>query len=323
METPSRSGRVPSWLAVTLAAACGAGMAVQTRINGALGVAIGDGFTAGTISFGSGLLILLVVMACVPRGRTGLRVVVSDLRSGSAPLWSVLGGVAGAFFVLSQGITGAVIGVALFSVALVAGQTISGLVLDRVGFGPQGRSGFTWPRLTGAALAVIAVTWSMSAQLSREFPVWMLLMPVIAGFGSGWQSAVNGRLRVRSGSALTATFINFLVGTTALLAVTVIRNSLAGWPTGLPADPALYLGGVIGCVFIGVNAFLVAHTGVLLLGLGTVAGQLFASIAIDAIAPGDNPLGAPTVIGAALALAAVCIATIRVRPSAAGVTGAG
>lgn len=320
MLTPSGSRRVPAWLAIVLAALCGAGMAVQTRINGALGLAIGDGFSAGVISFGSGLLILILVMACVPKGRVGLGVVVADLRAGRAPVWSVLGGVAGAFFVLSQGITGAVIGVALFSVALVAGQTISGLVLDRMGFSPQGRTGFTWPRLVGAALAVIAVTWSMSSQLSGDFPLWMLLMPIVAGFGSGWQSAVNGRLRARSGSALTATFINFLVGTTALVILAIVRNSLAGWPTSLPAEPLLYLGGLIGCVFIGVNAFLVGHTGVLLLGLGTVAGQLFASVAIDAIAPGDTPLGVSTIIGAILALVAVCIATVRVRPGTTGAT---
>ncbi|WP_229727672.1 DMT family transporter [Mycetocola zhadangensis] len=311
-SSPSR--RLPVWLSLVLAAVCGAGIAAQTRINGALGLALGDGFTAGVISFGSGLLILLVVMAIVPKGRRGLGVVVAGLRDRSVPVWSVLGGVAGAFFVLSQGVTGAVIGVALFSVALVAGQTISGLVLDRRGFGSQAHVGFTWPRLTGAALTVVAVAISMSTQLRSDFPVWMLLMPLIAGFGSGWQSAVNGRVRARAGSALTATFLNFLIGTTALVLVAVVRNAFAGWPTSLPAEPLLYLGGAIGCVFIGVNAFLVSHTGVLVLGLGTVTGQLLTSVAIDAFAPGDNPLAATTVVGALLALVAVAIATLRVRP---------
>ena len=287
---------------------------MQTRINGALGVALGDGFTAGVISFGSGLVILTVVMAFVPRGRKGVGAVVSGLRDGSMPVWTALGGVAGAFFVLSQGVTGAVIGVALFSVALVAGQTISGLVLDRRGFGSQAHVGFTWPRLTGAALTVIAVAISMSSQLRGDFPVWMLLMPLVAGFGSGWQTAVNGRVRARSGSALTATFLNFLIGTAALVLVALIRNAFAGWPTSLPSQPWLYLGGAIGCVFIGVNAFLVSHTGVLVLGLGTVTGQLLTSVAIDAFAPGTTPLAATTVIGALLALVAVSIATLRVRP---------
>lgn len=306
--------RIPAWVALLLAALCGAGVAVQTRINGALGVALGDGFTAGLISFGSGLVILLVAMALVPKGRRGFGAVVAGLRDGSMPLWGVFGGVAGAFFVLSQGITGAVIGVALFSVALVAGQTISGLVLDRRGFGTQSHVGFTWPRLTGAGLTVVAVAISMSSQLRGDFPAWMLLMPLVAGFGSGWQSAVNGRVRARAGSALTATFLNFLVGTSALVVVAVIRNAFAGWPTALPTDPLLYVGGAIGCVFIGVNAFLVGHTGVLVLGLGTVAGQLFTSVAIDAFAPGDTPLAITTVLGAVLALLAVGIATLRVRP---------
>ncbi|MFU8946210.1 DMT family transporter [Mycetocola zhadangensis] len=305
---------LPAWFSLLLAALCGAGIAVQTRINGALGVALHDGFTAGVISFGSGFLILLIVMALVPKGRQGFGAVVSGLRDGSMPVWGVLGGVAGAFFVLSQGVTGAVIGVALFSVALVAGQTISGLMLDRRGFGSQAHVGFTWPRLTGAALTVVAVAISMSSQLRGEFPAWMLLMPLVAGFGSGWQSAVNGRVRARAGSALTATFLNFLVGTAALVVVAVIRNAFAGWPTSLPAEPLLYLGGAIGCVFIGVNAFLVGHTGVLVLGLGTVTGQLFTSLAIDAFAPGHTPLAVTTVVGALLALVAVAIATLRVRP---------
>jgi transporter family-2 protein len=310
---PPRSRRLPTWLALVLAALCGAGVAVQTRINGALGVAIGDGFTAGVISFGSGLLILVVVMALVPRGRRGLSEVVSGLRDRSMPVWSVLGGVAGAFFVLSQGVTGAVIGVALFSVALVAGQTISGLLLDRRGFGAAAHVGFTWPRLTGAALTVVAVVISMSSQLRGDFPAWMLLMPLVAGFGAGWQSAVNGRVRARADSALTATFLNFLVGTTALALLAVVRNTIAGWPTTLPTEPLLYVGGAIGCVFIGVNAFLVGHTGVLVLGLGTVAGQLFTSVAIDAFAPGSTPLATSTVAGAVLALVAVGVATLKVR----------
>lgn len=314
MVTSSPSRRLPAWLSIVLAAFCGAGIAIQTRINGALGVALGDGFTAGVISFGSGLVILLVVLAFVPTGRRGVGAVLAELRTGSMPLWGVLGGVAGAFFVLSQGITGAVIGVALFSVALVAGQTISGLVLDRRGFGAQTHVGFTWPRLTGAALTVVAVSISMSTQLRGDFPLWMLVMPLVAGFGSGWQSAVNGRVRAVAGSALTATFLNFVVGTAALVLVAVVRNAFAGWPTSLPAEPLLYLGGAIGCVFIGVNAYLVSHTGVLVLGLGTVTGQLLTSLALDAFAPGNTPLAATTVFGALLALVAVSIATLRVRP---------
>lgn len=308
-------GRVPTWLAVSLAAVCGALAAVQTRLNGALGVALGDGFVAAAISFGSGLVILSVCMVFVRSGREGLGKVSRALRNGSMPWWTVLGGLSGAFLVLSQGIAGAVVGVALFSVALVAGQTVSGLILDRIGFGPHGKVLSTWPRLIGAGLTIVAVVWSVSGQVGGTVPLWMLAMPLVAGFGTGWQSAVNGRVRARANSAFTATFINFVVGTTALVAVMLLRAGFVGWPDTLPTEPLLYLGGAIGCIFIGVNAYLVSHTGVLILGLGTVAGQLVGSVLIDAVAPGGAGLGLATIGGAVLALIAVAVATIRRRPT--------
>ena len=134
-ETHGRTP-IPVWLAIVFALICGAGVAVQSRINGELGQQLGDGFVAATISFGSGLLILLVALAIAPSGRRGLGRVASALRARSLPWWYVLGGSAGAFLVLSQGLTAAVLGVALFTVAIVAGQTVSGLVLDRIGLGP-------------------------------------------------------------------------------------------------------------------------------------------------------------------------------------------
>ena len=316
MNTPESHGRVPTWLAVTLAAICGALAAVQTRLNGALGVALADGFVAAAISFGSGLVILSVCLVFLRSGRQGLARVAGALHDRSMPWWTVLGGLSGAFLVLSQGIAGAVVGVALFSVALVAGQTVSGLVLDRIGFGPHGKVLSTWPRLVGAGLTIVAVVWSVSGQIGGTVPLWMLAMPMVAGFGTGWQAAVNGRVRARAHSAFTATFINFVVGSTVLVAVMLVRAGFVGWPERLPTEPVLYLGGAIGCVFIGVNAFLVSHTGVLILGLGTVAGQLIASVVIDAVAPGGAGLGFATVGGAVLALVAVAVATIRPRPTA-------
>ncbi len=315
-DASSAQRRVPAWFAIALAAMCGALIAVQTRLNGALGLALGDGFVAAAISFGSGLLILTITLALVRRGRVGLGRVAGALRDRSMPWWTVLGGLSGAFFVLSQGITGAAVGVALFSVAIVAGQAVSGLVLDRIGFGPHGKVLTTTPRMLGAALTLVAVVWSVSGQIGGSVPLWMLAMPLVAGFGTGWQSAVNGRVRARADSALTATIINFIVGTTALVALMLVRAAFVGWPERLPSEPLLYLGGAIGCIFIGISAFLVSHTGVLILGLGTVAGQLVASVFIDAVGPGADGLGFATVGGAVLALVAVAVATIRRRPRA-------
>ncbi|NEN04266.1 DMT family transporter [Diaminobutyricibacter tongyongensis] len=309
-----RRPAIPLWLAIVFALLCGAGVALQSRINGELGRRLDDGFVAATISFGTGLLILVVALAVAPTGRRGLARVGAALRSRSLPWWYVLGGSAGAFLVLSQGLTAAVLGVALFTVAIVAGQTVSGLALDRIGLGPGGRRPLTPARITGAVLALVAVTWSVSAQLTGDVPLWMLILPLIAGLGIGWQQAVNGQVRVVASSALSATFVNFVVGTTVLVIATLVHSSFAGWPSSLPSEWWLYLGGAIGCVFIAGASLLVRITGVLILGLATVAGQLLTALALDLVLPsGSHPIAWTTVAGTLLALVAVAVASIRWR----------
>ena len=71
-------------------------------------------------------------------------------------------------------------------------------------------------------------------------------------------------------------------------------------------DPWLYLGGVIGVVYIFLSATLVRHTGVLLLGLGSVVGLLATSIVLDALWP---PLSGPPF---GIAVAAVFVALVGV-----------
>ncbi|KQR54024.1 hypothetical protein ASF88_04080 [Leifsonia sp. Leaf336] len=306
------SRSIPLWLALVCAMICGAGIALQSRINGELGSRLGDGVTAAVISFGSGLLILIVAMAIAPVGRRGLRRVVAAVRGRELPWWYVAGGAAGAFLVLSQGVAAAVLGVALFTVAVVAGQTVSGLVLDRIGLGPGGRRPITPARLAGALIALGAVTWAVSSQFGGGVPVWLMLLPLIAGLGLGWQQAVNGQVRVVASSALTATFINFTVGTTVLLVLMAIDWSIRGLPNPLPAEPWLYAGGAIGCVFIAAAALLVRVTGVLLLGLATVAGQLVTALLLDVLAPTTSqPVAASTIGGTLLALVAVAVASVR------------
>ena len=132
------------------------------------------------------------------------------------------GGVAGALTVATQGLAVAVIGVSLFTVGVVAGQTVSGLILDRVGYGPAGVVAVTMPRIAGGALALLAVAVSLQGGVLERVPVWMLMLPIVAGIGIAWQQATNGRLRQRVGTPLTATLVNFLVGTAILVVAALI-----------------------------------------------------------------------------------------------------
>jgi transporter family-2 protein len=113
-------------------------------------------------------------------------------------------------------------------------------------------------------------------------------------------------------SALSATFINFVVGTAVLVVLMLIHWAMVGLPKPLPMEPWLYLGGAIGCIFIGAAALLVRITGVLLLGLATVAGQLVTALLLDVLAPtSGREVAFSTVGGTILAIVAVAVASIR------------
>jgi transporter family-2 protein len=220
----------------------------------------------------------------------------------------LLGGMAGALTVATQGLTVATIGVALFTVGVVAGQTVNGLVLDRAGYGPAGVVAVTMGRVAGAALMVPAVVLCVAEEGLTSVPGWMLLLPFLAGAGIAWQQATNGRLRHEVESPLVATLVNFVVGSLVLGVATALHVVVDGPPPRMPTDPWLYLGGVVGVVYIFLSAALVRHTGVLLLGLGSVVGLLATSIVLDAVWP---PLSGPS-LGAALAAVFLALAGVAV-----------
>jgi transporter family-2 protein len=288
--------------------------ATQSRINSELSLALGDGYLAAVISFGSGLVIMLVALAVWRPGRRGVRTLVASVRFRSMPWWYLVGGAAGGLFVLSQGLTGVVLGVALFTIAIVCGQTIGGLFIDSRGIGPIAPAAITVTRVLGSALALLAVGWAVSAQLVGDIPLWMLLLPFVAGLFVAGQQAVNGQVRRVSGSVMTATLLNFFVGTLVLVAACLVHESIVGWPSHLPSNPLLYLGGLTGTIFIALSAAVVRTTGVLLLGLGSVAGQLVTSLVLDLVLPVDGRvIAASTVAGTLLTLVAVAIAAVPSR----------
>ena len=302
---------------------CGAGIATQARINGELATELRDGYTAAFYSFGSGLVVVLVALIFRPAGRRGLAIIRDELRSGRMPWWYVVGGSAGAFFVLGQGLAAPALGIAVFMIALVAGQTLSGLIIDRVGLASTKPRQITTGRVVGASLMLVAVVLVVSTQPLEAFPIWLVLMPLLAGIAMGWQQGVNGEVRVVSRSPLTATVINFIVGATLLALAALVHALVAGIPEQWPTNPLLYTGGAIGAVFIALGAILAPRIGVLLLALGTISGQLLASLLLDLVVPAaGHPLVWTTIAGTALTLVALVIATWPRRADATGSTGA-
>jgi bacterial/archaeal transporter family-2 protein len=312
------SGRGATVIATAAAVVMGMLIAGQSRINGELGLELGDGFVAALISFGVGLVLLTIGMLAARSGRAGLGRVAGALRERRIPWWYVAGGTAGGFLVLCQGLVAATLGVALFTVATVCGQTVSAMIIDRRGLGTLPATPFTVPRVAGALLALVAVGIAVGSRVTGSAPLWMLILPVLAGVGIGWQQAVNGQVRRVAGSALTSTFINFVVGTAVLVVAALVHVGVAGPPKPLPASWWLYLGGAVGVVFIAGAAIIVHITGVLLMGLATIAGQLIASVLLDVLVPAPgHEVVATTLVGTALTLVAVGVTAIPVRRRAA------
>lgn len=295
-----------------LAVGVGVLIALQTRLNGNLATTLGDPFVAAPILFGSGLVILLVVGLTSKARRDAIPSVVRAVREHRLSWWQVIGGVGGAALVYGQTFAAPVLGVALFMVALVAGQTIGGLVMDGLGIGPAGRQPASFTRVAGAVLVVVAVLVSVAGHLDAHFPVLLLAVPFACGVLVSYQQAVNGRVGAAT-SSFAGTIGNFVVGSAVLGLVLLVHALTTGLELHFEATRwHYYVGGVIGVIMIGFSVLAVAHLGVLRLSLTLVTGQLLGSFALDLLRP--VPGSAVTVwtgVGLALALAAVALSSVR------------
>ncbi|MDQ0665097.1 transporter family-2 protein [Arthrobacter ulcerisalmonis] len=313
--------RLPVLAGLPLAVGSGLAIPVQGRINGALGARLNDGIAAAAVSFSTGLLVMIVISLVLPRGRAGLASILPAVRSRAFPRIYVVAGAIGALFVFAQSFTVGILGVALFTVATVTGQTVSGLLVDRLGIGPAGKKSVTGIRILGCVLTIAAVAWAVSPRFSGTGAggtdggpaslVLPILLPVAAGFLMSFQQAMNGTATVHYGTPIAATLVNFVAGCTVLWAALAVKLAVAGPANPLPSEWWYYLGGPMGCVFIGLGALLVRSLGVLVTGLGMIAGQLLGSLALDLALPAPGTVVAPaTILGTLLTLAAIVLATL-------------
>jgi transporter family-2 protein len=301
-------------IALVSAFAVGAITAAQARANGELAGFAGSGIEAAVISFGSGLVILSIAVLANVKIRTGIVRVVREFRLGSFPRWQVIGGVLGGFFVGVQTSSVPVIGVALFTVAVVAGQSVNSLVVDRIGLGPAGVVRITPLRLVSALLAILGVAVAVSGRLDgAEFQVLPVAFAFIAGAVIAVQQAINGRLGVIAKNSFSATWFNFFFGTTALCVaagVLILRSdttlqSTAGAPWWS------YMGGPMGIIFIATAVWVVPRIGVLLFALVSISGQLAGAVLLDIFAPTDGTeLGAQLFIGVGITGLAIALSTV-------------
>ncbi|MCE1174423.1 MAG: DMT family transporter [Propionibacteriales bacterium] len=122
--------------------------AVQTAVNGRLGLAMGSGLAAALVSFVIGTVGLAVVWL-VSRQRVQ--------RTGRPKGWMFSGGLLGAGFVLVNAINGPLLGTGLAVSVVQFGQVSAGLALDHTGWIGVVRRPVTVWRLVAAAVVLVGV----------------------------------------------------------------------------------------------------------------------------------------------------------------------
>jgi transporter family-2 protein len=292
-----------------LAVFIGALTAVQSRLNGQLSKDIHSGLAAALISFITGWIFLIVLVFGIKKERDALKIIFHSVRHRKLLIWEITGGVIGGFFVSVQSITVPVIGVALFTISVVAGQTASSLVVDKIGLSPSGKKKITPPRVIAAAVTLVSVFIAVYPDLkSSTFNIAALVAALIVGTGVSVQQAFNGRVVAISKSALATTFLNFLMGA-LIISVALAFQLVRGLHIGaLPHNPWIYLGGPIGLIFVAVSAYIIKGLGVLNFILLSVTGQLTGALACDWIAPTHSGgISGYLIFGTLLTLSSIAI----------------
>lgn len=303
-------------------------MALQTRVNGALGEAVGDPYVAALVSFGSGLVVLVLASLILPAGRRGAAALPGALRARTVRWWYLLAGVFGAFLVVVQTLTVGVLGVSVFILGLVVGQSLGGLVVDRAGIGPGGPRRFSRNRMVGTAIVVVSVLVAMTPRfslgdlhLSPAVMVGFALLPVLSGGLTSVQTAWNASIAAHAGTPITSTLTNFSSGTVGLVVTVLVTRVLTHHqPLTWPHNVWLYTGGLLGIVFVAAGAVLARHVGVLQTSLGLVTGMLLGALALDIAVPTPATVVTPvTVMGTLVTVLGLVVVTLP-RPTSRAAT---
>ena len=271
-----------------LAALSGVMIALQARANGELSYRLDNAPQAALVSFSSGLFFITIYAIFSPKIKDGIKRLRSAVSSGEIPKIRLLAGSLGGAFVALQTSVVPLIGVALYSVASIAGQSAVSLLVDRIGLTGGGVKLISPRRIAAAFITVIAVLVSVLDKLEVDnFQLFALLLALIAGALVGVQRALNGQINEYSQNSYTTSLLNFITGTSFLTLFIIILIAVGRVELQpLPIGPWwIYTGGVIGVIYIAATSLIVQHLGVLTFTLFSVGGQLIASLLLDIYSP--------------------------------------
>ena len=271
-----------------LAALSGILISLQARANGELSLRLNNGLQAAFISFSSGLLIIAIISIFNPKIKSGARRLRAAVSAKDIAPWTLFAGALGGAFVAVQTQIVPLIGVAIYSVASIAGQSATSLVVDRIGLTGGGKKPISPRRIAAAVVTVLAVLVSVLDRIdARNLSLIAVALAGLAGAIVGVQRAMNGLINEHSGQSFTTSLLNFIMGSSVLGIALLIAVAIGKVEfVALPAGPWwIYMGGTIGVIYIAFTSTIVQHLGVLTFTLFSTGGQLIGALLIDIYSP--------------------------------------
>lgn len=315
---------------------------VQTAINTRLSRALASTWLASLTSFAVGTVALGALLAV---SRPSL----DEFSPASHPWWIWVGGACGVVYLTSNMVLMRHLGASIAVVIPVIGQILGGVVVDHFALVGATQHSVSPARVIGAGLVVLGA-WVSSLQADalrsgvlrarphsarqsissadeaahsrapeprRHLALALIGLGVTGGVLSAIQTAANGTLGARSGSAVFAALVSFGVGTACLLAINVATRSWRGisvthGTSGAEGRPraALFTGGLLGAGFVVVSAYAAPVLGTSMTVSIVLLGQLIASMLIDhlgILGANKRRISANRVLGAAVVLAGVAL----------------
>lgn len=264
----------------------GAMIPLQTSINNKLSAYTKSPIYTSTISFGVGLLFLLLLNAFMNPHMLTIRF----LSQQSFHYYWFTGGMIGVVFLTGNLLLLPRLGASLTVVVSLTGQIIMGVIIDLFGWFDASVQALSVFNIFGVVLLIFGiflmneVKRNPNDKVNISFYLWMIT-GLIIGFGPPIQTAINSKLSQQIDSTLMAALVSFTVGFVLLLLMKTITNRSFKLEVNHRMQGGLkaiyFVGGVLGLVYITVNIFLMPYLGAALTTVSGMLGQMMIAVIID------------------------------------------
>ncbi|WP_114166617.1 DMT family transporter [Exiguobacterium sp. TNDT2] len=278
-------------LAIVIGLVIGILLPIQTSANSRLRSILGSPFVASFLLFVVGLTFLSITLLL-----TGQSFGIDSSLFRTEPLWIWSGGLFGVIFLTGNILLIPRLGSVQTVIMPIFGQILMGLLIDHFGWFNSTVNVLTPWRVLGALFVLLGVVGTValtdwinrrrgklvaSSQTGSENLNAWRLVGIATGMMSATQTAINGYVGTVLESALKGALVSFVVGIVLLLFILILIRPSVEW-RGLRGQPWwIWLGGIIGALFIGGNVLIVPMVGTGIAVVIVIVGLLCGSLLID------------------------------------------